>query len=294
LFAAVLCLCLPAALSAAQSAAQGSITGNGTASIKQRPDILRLQVDLSAEGKDLKEALTRLKELQASIKPQLVTLGAAEASISFGDARIQQQRDDQRRQMEQMMRARMGGKKPAQPQTPPVAVTCMLKAEWAIKSGTAEETLIFAHELKQKVVALTSKQSKALTPEEEERMEEEGVSLSGYDDGSPKPGEPVFVYVRKLAAEERAKALAEAYAEAKDHARQLAQAAGIQLGDLLHLTAAAAPDHEQYQYDPYAQRMMYAMMQRGYTQAMKNDEAIGMDPSAVVTTITVTASFQPK
>jgi uncharacterized protein YggE len=290
---------LPASLALAASAGPagpaGSISGSGTARLIQQPDTLRLQVELSAEGKELKDALANLRKLQGSIRPQLVSLGAAEESISMGDARIQQAAD-QRGQMEQMMRARMGGaRKPAaKPQTPPVTVLASLTAEWPLKEADPDQTLIFASGVRAKVTALVSRTARPLTPEEQERMEEEaGMMMSGIDD-EPRPGEPVFLYVKKVSPEARAKAMAEAFADAREQARHLAAAAGVQLGPVQHLSASVTPDYSQYQSDnPYTQRMMYSIM-RGAAQEASTDEAIAANPGAVVLLVTVRAAFQPQ
>ena len=61
-------------------------TGIGTA--KRAPDVLRVQVQLSAEGKTLKEALAKLAGKREACKKKLASLGAKDESIAFEDAKI--------------------------------------------------------------------------------------------------------------------------------------------------------------------------------------------------------------
>ncbi len=89
--------CLLSTSRANAQATEGTVSATGMVTLKQDPDLLRMQVELSVDGKELKDALARLKELQAAIKPQLITLGAADASITFTETRIRAVRADRRR-----------------------------------------------------------------------------------------------------------------------------------------------------------------------------------------------------
>ncbi len=195
----------------------------------------------------------------------------------------------------------MGNKKPTtSPAAIPVTVVTTLKAEWPLKSASHEEMLLLSHDLHNKMVELSkaSKPAKTLTPAEEEIAEEMGSAdmPPQYDDGSPKPGEPVLIFVRKITDEEHAKATAEAFAKAKQDAARLAKAAGAELGALRSLTRQSGPDMQQYNeggYDPYRRQYMYMMQQQNASEDHAH-EAIGDVPGAVKTVVTVSATFAVK
>jgi hypothetical protein len=89
MFLPVLVVCaLCAGVASAQVPLGPSIAGNGTATLKKEPQILRLQIDLLAKGKDLKEALTKLKDRREAATKKLAELGATADSIRFEDTHI--------------------------------------------------------------------------------------------------------------------------------------------------------------------------------------------------------------
>src|SRR4051812_2740099 len=77
----------PAAGAAAPAgtAAEGVITANGSATIERRPDLVRMQLDLSADGKDAKEAVASLRAQEKAAREKLTKIGAAEASVKLDD-----------------------------------------------------------------------------------------------------------------------------------------------------------------------------------------------------------------
>jgi uncharacterized protein YggE len=70
----------------AQTPGVPSVSGSGSAEVKQLADLVRVQVQVRAEGKDLREALVKLKEKQKSLRSTLEKLRADSASIKFGPA----------------------------------------------------------------------------------------------------------------------------------------------------------------------------------------------------------------
>src|SRR6185503_17686097 len=132
---------------------EGLIYGNGKVTLKRLPQIIRVRIQTSAEGKDIKEALAKLKEEQKKIREKLVALGADEKSIEFSDPAVGAGNDLQRMQVERMIRMRSG--RPAPPTTGPtkVVVSSLLKAEWPLKAQDAEENLIEAYSLQEKIKA---------------------------------------------------------------------------------------------------------------------------------------------
>lgn len=245
--------------------AEGAITGNGAATIKRPPDLVRLEVQLSAEGKDLKDALAKLAQRRDACKKKLTGLGVKEDAVTFDAPRVDA--TDPRQQMEQMMRQRMGcgGLRattgPAGgPTVHRVAVTA--RAEWPLTAKTPEELLVAATELQDKVKAADLGETKLGSLEEQE------------------------------AREERAAAVADAFKKAKANAAELAKAAGAELGALKQLQSTDVPDMEQYQ-----QMMMFGRYRGSmYQQAAstESNEAVAPQPGPVTIRVQVSASFSLK
>jgi len=285
-----------------------SITGNGTASLKKDAQLIRLQIDLLAKGKDPKEALAKLKDRREAATKKLAELGATADSVRLEGVRVVPSKTDQQRQMEMMVRARMRGQKTTAREVTarePVKVSISLKAEWPLKGASPEERLLAAHELQDKLREADlagQKEAEQLTPEEKEAMEEAAADeethfYSGMEEG-PKPGEPVYLYVAKVSDEERARLLTDAFNKAKTNAARLAQAAGATLGPLSYLmsTGQTYPDFENFGgYGGAYRQYLYPLMQQAQMeQGEENAEAIGAQPGEVSIRVNVTASFAIK
>jgi uncharacterized protein YggE len=273
----------------------GAVTGMGVASLKRAPDLIRVQVQISGDGKTLKEALAKLGARREACKKKLVALGVKEDAITFDDPKVDA--TDPRQQMEQMMRMQMnrGGRRAA-PATSPaagaahVAVGAIVKAEWALSAKGGEGLLIAAQDLQDRVKAADLADTKTSSLEEQEAREER----AGLDENeqAPPPGQPVFLYVAKVSDEQRAKVLADAFKKAKANAADLAKAAGAELGALKQLQSQATPDAEQYQMMQYARYNPYL-----YAQAQNSDstdEAVSPVAGPVTLRLTVSASFAIK
>lgn len=284
----------------AQFAGSG-INGTGVSEIARPANCLRMQVDVTAEGKTIQEALTALKSRQEAVKTQLAQTGATADSITFADPRLFTDPSEQNRRMEQMMRARMNGGKPAVKAKADeiVKVATTAKAEWALK-GTPAELLAQSYDLKKKVeeAIKPAKPATGAAPaaaDAAEEAEEEGApQMPGMDNGEPKPGTPLFLYVAKITPEEREKAVSTAYSKAHDNAAQAAKAAGIQLGSLQQLSQQSSSNlNNMGYYGNQMTRMMYQMMRGDESEAgaSAGNEAIGMDASSVKLTVIVSATW---
>src|SRR5713101_2603991 len=220
LFVVIAHLFMAAAFAGAQQPAAGTVTGRGTVESKRTPEILRVQVEVMAKGKDLKEALARLKERREAAQKNLETLGATPPSIEFGNALITDEKSERQKMMEMMMGGggRAQGKKANQKpkQAPPIVVAMTLKAEVPLKASSPEELLILAHLLEEKIKAADVgglKELKQLSPQDEESAEENPqagfVMGLGGEGTETKRGEPTFLYVSKVSEDDQTKALAE-------------------------------------------------------------------------------------
>ena len=291
----------------ADAGGSGTVTGHGSVELKRTPEFLRVQVDILAKGKDVTDALGKLRERrQAAQKSE--QLGAAANSIEFGKSTIVNEKNDRQRQVQMMMmrQMQMQGKKPAQKpkEPPPIVVACTLKAEVRLAATDPEELLIAAHTLEERLKLADLGGTKALkqaTPQDEEMEQEEQMAMMNYGnvEGPPR-GEPIFVYVSKISEDEQLKARAEAFKQAQREASKLAKAAGVELGPLSHLDDQSSPAYgaeESYSFDGnYAYRMQQMM---GYARPSYGGnqpwgEAIGLQPGRVSLHVVLSASFELK
>ncbi|HJT34813.1 MAG TPA: hypothetical protein VJ783_22490 [Pirellulales bacterium] len=306
LLLAVASIYLPTA-SAQIAASAPSVSGSGTSTIERPCETLRMEVDLLAKGKELKDALSKLKQRRKAAEEQLAKLGAEPKSIRWGSPQISSGGDnDQQRQMQIMMRQRMmqrrGARRAAEKPAvaPPVTVAMSLVAQWPLKTGDAEQLLIAAHDLEEKIKAADlagRKAAEELSPEEQELAEEneedsEQVFYQGQQ--QPKPGEPRFVYVVNVSEDDRNKAFAEAFDRAKASATRLAKAAHAELGDLQQLAEAGESGADPEGYEAWG-GYEYQMFQRAQRHATREAiEAIGPRPGVLKYHVSLTASFALK
>lgn len=274
----------------AQPAEPGAVTAVGTATLKRAPDLLRVQMQLTGDGKTLKEALEKLATRREACRKKLVSLGAKEDAVTFEEPRLDT--GDPRQQMEQMMRARMNrpGSRPANaPGAARVAVAATVKAEWPLAGKSGEELLVVAYDLQEKIKAADLADNKTASLEEQEAREER-AGLDPDEQAAP-PGQPVFLYVARFTPAQRAAALADAYKQARANAEDLAKAAGAQVGALKQLQSQASPDMEQYQMMQYGRYNPFLAAQ---AQNPDPGETVGMQPGPVTLHLNVSASFSIK
>jgi uncharacterized protein YggE len=281
-----------------------SITGTGTVVTTYSPQTMRLRVDLSGTAKNAKDAVAKLKAVSEAATGKLADLDAEKDSVKIGPPRVTAAVNDQRRQMEMMVRQRMrgAGKKPKAQPEPPVVVSATLSAEWKLNGKDAAARLLEAREIEDKIKAAdlagNKQKSEEASEEEEEMAEEMNEQFMGGNDNQPKPGEPMFIYVAKVDDEGRSKALASAFAKARTEAEQLAAAAGVKLGPLRGVQAhAGRNEYENYQYQYMGGGMNpYMLAQMGMSDGEATGgtprEAIGMQPGETSLNYSVSASFE--
>ena len=281
---------------------RGVVSGTGAASITRPPDTMRLQIGVMGRGATLKDALTALKDRVSKAKTQLTALGAEKDSIKISEPHITELQNDRSRQMQMMMmRSRMrGGKANSKTSTPiPVLVSSMLTAEWKLTAKLPDELLLAVHPIQEKIKAADlagSKEAEKLTPEQEELLEEAAQEY-GYDGSDEsKPGQPVFLFVSRVADAERDQALADAYDKARKQASRLASAAGAQLGRLKSLNSheSSANDSDEYGGGGFnfSYRQMQMLNRRQANSEKDENEAFAVQPGPVKFLVTVTASFE--
>lgn len=276
----------------------GGFSGSGSVEIKRAPQRMRMQVDLLAKGKTLKEALERLKSRRETALSELQKLGAVKESVNVDDPVLHTPENDQSAQVRRMMMARATGKSAAKkPPVQLVTVKSVLKAEWKLIGAEQADRLVSAHDLKEKIEKVDlsgSKEVSKLTPEEQELAEEMEAEGNMYSSGEEKKaGAPTFLYVAPLTEADRDAALAEAYKKARDRAARLAKAAGLELGPLVGLSSSGSQSAIQ------ETASMYGGYSEMYRALLNNDsddqtEAVGDQPGKVAFRITVQATFKLK
>src|SRR5437773_6750772 len=81
---------------------EGTVTGIGSSTIARQPNLLRMQIALNAEGKDIKEALAKLHAIEAAARKKLLDLGASEPSVLLSEIRDGAIKSPRELQMEMM------------------------------------------------------------------------------------------------------------------------------------------------------------------------------------------------
>ncbi len=287
----------PAAL-LAQTPSAATVTGTGSVEIKRQPELLRVQIEVMSRGKTLKESLEKLKVRREEVRTALVQLGAKKDAITFGDANTADELSGRQNDVGRLIRDRnrVLGKPAGNAETASI-VAGMVRVEFALPAGGADEFLIASRELQDKIKAadLGGLKDKAkLTPEEQEAIEEAAGRPRRGDEGEAR-GDPMFLYVSKISEAERSKAQAEAFSKAKRDAERLARAAGVELGGLHRLTN---PMHGGVDYDDLYGRRGYnpASMLARPLDGAEDDlaEAISLQPGKVSLRVGVVAEFTLK
>lgn len=266
------------------------VVGTGSATIQRQANLLRLQILVSASGKDVKDALEKLKAKQTSAKEKLQKLGAADASVSFSDPVPQD--ETQQQQMQRMIQMRTN--RAAKSKGPEVVtLSTTLKAEWPL-SKSGDDAVVEALELQQKIKSadLGGEKEKPADAESQEAAEEaQGMS----NDGQPNPHDPTFLFVATITDAERDKAEADAFKKASRQAERLAKAGGGELGAVRLLASHAVSTdivEPPYFYGGYRQSS-YSGMING-TDDDSPLEAVGAQPGKVSYKVAVYVSYDLK
>jgi hypothetical protein len=293
----------------AQYGTEDGIQGTGNITLERTAERMRMQVNVLAKSsKDLSDALTKLKAQRAKAEKQLQTLGAIKESVKFSDPHLDVSQDDTQRQMQMMMRQRMAqrGKKRADKDagTKIIKVTMKLTAERPLKATDPTGLLLEANKLQDAIKAADlggAKDAEEPTPEEAEASEEmDNMQMNFGGQQGPKPGEPEFIFLAKIADADREKARVDAFKAAKEEAAQLAKSADIQLGDLTRLSKQMSGagiyggDGDSDDVQVYYNRGMGQMFRQYANGREESSEAVGMTPGTLKFRVGITATFAIK
>ena len=274
-----------------------AISASGTSSVKRLPETLRVMIALTAKGKTIEEAFANMTSEQKSALEKMEKLGVAKERIRFDNLSIDQSQDDRRQQMQTMIAQRMrqpAGQRPSLPEE--INLRCMLVAERPLTGKTVEEILKESYVLKQKIkeADFTPKKA-AMTPEEEELMEEMEGMMSRYGDDEPNTdGEPRMLYVANVSEADSQKAYAEAFAEARKQGEFLANAASVKLGPLMQFSGNVVNNQRNMGYSGYSySRQDYFLMEllNSQNNAGAKLEILSITPDSMEMTFYAQAVF---
>jgi hypothetical protein len=288
------------AAAADPEAGSSKVHGSGMASVERMPEVMRVQVQLVAKKPTLADALAALAERREAVKGVLPTLGAAAESITIETPQVTDGAAVMKNYAE--LTARMGrtkrGNKGAAP-TLPTTATAVLTVEWPLTAADAEELIKVAHEIQAKVKEADlggAKDAAKRTPEEEELLAEM-EEMSSYSSNEKRPlGEPVFSFVAKIDAKEKARLTAEAFDKAKTDAGEVAEAAGGMLGRAMSVHRAAVMHPMGHGYsmhmgNPFGGGMYDEYGSGGGVIPAADNEATSPTPAKVKYAVQVEADF---
>jgi uncharacterized protein YggE len=283
----------------------GTVTGTGKTVLTRPATVLRVQIDVPAQGKTVEEAVAQLKAKREALSAKLKSLGAAEGGVKFGEPHLGgagPAGNAQQRYIAQMTRMAMGNRAGAKKPEGPAVVSVLLPvtAEWAIKASGAEEAIVAGYKLRETIQKsdLAGKPEGGDAPKAEDAAEnqevaEEIAGMAEQEGGAAaKAGEPQFTFVAKVAEQDRAAASKEAFEKARAEASQLARAAGGKIGRLRGVTAkvTSRDNDDDSTMAVYAQYMQ--TMGAGVESAEADPaEAAGPEPGMVSLKVNVSASF---
>jgi hypothetical protein len=274
------------------------------ASVKRKPTILRIFLELVAKGSNMDEALKKMQQRRDTARSQLETLKADKDTINFGSPSLSNSQSSRQRQIEAMVMERMRsrGKKPskASQSAQPVTVSVMLIAQWSLKAETPEQMLLMAQGLQEKIKAADlagSKEAEKLSPEEQEIAEETADMATSPEDPRMQSGQPIFIFIGTVSKEDREKLLSEAFSKAKAQAADLAKAANVELGPLIGLSGQCSgqsnfgnDEYDQYGNSSNIRRLL--MLQTRENSSDIQFEAMSKDPAAAYFNASVRANFR--
>ncbi|PQO41049.1 SIMPL domain-containing protein [Blastopirellula marina] len=241
------------------------VASQGEAIIQHWPTELVVRLDLVGRASSLDEALETLQKRKESAGLLLKTLGAEMDTVEYGDPTTANVASQGQAQMQAMIRQRIqrsGGKMPEGLKMPEsTTVTLPMTARWKLDATDPTKLLQQVDSLRKQIekADIGGMKSEEPTLAEQELLEEaESFGYDPYsDEPQAKPGTPMFSFAAKITEEERTQATKVAFQSAQADAKELAAAAGRELGELMSLSSSSrgglSPE-EMYGYG-YGRRM---------------------------------------
>lgn len=225
------------------------ITATGMGVVELDPQRLRLDMWVQAQGKDAKSAVQSLAAHKERVEKDLKEMNADLESIQFSATRLSTGDDqpDEMKAAAQMMRRQMGQPALDTDDLPTIyTAKAALQVEWPLPTKDRDALAILPQGLLDQIESrdFAGEENKPELPEEQqERLEETQAmmqeSIGSYSFGSESDSGPKIVFVAAVDRQQRMKATKQAFERARESAELIAEASGIDLGQLQK--AAAAP-----------------------------------------------------
>jgi len=277
------------------------VSGVGTESVQVLPDELRMTVALRAQQGTLEQALTVYRARKEAVTKLLKEAGALPESVKVSDPKLEEPPSGQAAALRRALERARPQPAKAEAGSAAKAIAFTAEATWKLSATSADELLLAAATVEDKVRKLDLLGKASMTPEELETLEESAGAQEEftYEPTKAQPGEPSFLYAKKLDGAQLTALKKAAYEKAVASARELAAIAGRELGDLASLSAMAAPPNleEANYYESAALRRLFAAAGRfgpGGMESGKLDEALGAGAGKVSLEVHVMVGFRLK
>ncbi|HEV8059049.1 MAG TPA: hypothetical protein VGP68_04210 [Gemmataceae bacterium] len=269
---------------------KASVHSNGSVTVRQRPYLLLLRVQLRVQEATLELRLAKVKKLCQATSEWLKRLGANR--VDFGEPFFADQTNDPMKRMGAVARAVVrkstGTAAPERSRDVNVIVT----ATWNIASLSPEDTLVLVDRLWFDLVPETetpegeSGQARWSSPEEEWREALMQVLNQPVQDDCA----PTFLFLSRLSEEDLDKAAAEAFKVAHRHAERLAKAAGRRLGEMGNIIGSPSRI-SQIRPDQLMQRQRCTALLAGTSFDLDEYEVVSDDLRAVDFTVGMSVTY---
>ena len=262
-----------------------TVSASGRGELEQLADRLRVSFTLESRATTMEQALERLTKRRQEAGKKLAVLEADEESMQFEQPQTPTEILTQREQMFGHIRQQMRGDQRARNVKLPemVVLQQQLTAEWDLPQAQGDEYLLACHQLAKAIRDADvggAESPDPVPPAVEEMLEELGNMSNEYSVQveAESTNRPQMSYLYKISAEQHAKTLADAFADAQRMASLLADATGHRLGTVHQLQQTANLSDAENMYMQY----MSSYSRSVAPSTPKDREAIASQPGKVV------------
>lgn len=279
------------------------LSTSASETITLKPQKIRLNMWVKAQGSDMKSALKSLNDHKQRVQKDLLAMKADEASIAFSATRLAEGAGSQdpnmaRYQQMMMMQMRASGGGAELPKTPEVfTATAALKAEWTLPVQEGDALAVLPASLKQQIVARDiegEKNKPELDEAQQEQMEEMQAQMEeqygGYYGSDDSEQGPSIMFVAEVTDAQVQAATKAAYEAAVKKAESLVAATGLKLGSLRAVSSHLS-EHEYFTQARYYQSQYGSSgFPSGLTGSSENT-VTGQNVDDLVMPVTVSVSY---
>lgn len=270
------------------------INAQGAVTIRQKPKLLLMKIDLEAVAATLELALTNIKKQCAAASRWLQ--GLAANSVEFGEPHfVNPVADDPLRRAQEITARAMGRRAPAPPPTERQrTVHVILTALWDVAAMSAEERLVFLDRL-QFEATQDSSNSEATEQGVESRLAGPEEQMQEILTEMMKPisrdtRQPQFLFISQLEEAALVEANLQAFQLACRQVERLTAAAGLPPGRLESVSYGHNYG-DASRSDRIMERQRCLGILEGTSYLLSDKEVISEDPRSVDFTVSVTVGY---